>query len=124
MNHCAVVVALFNAIAKAKREELETTEASNSKESNQVKAKDVMEMSRSNFLDLLKSGGSTQETSSASSSSTLKKSSVTKKHESEDDEDDEDDGLGATSWSVLKESYLTDKKLALKVLSIISLSKA
>lgn len=94
---------------------METAEAStNSKESNQVKAKDVMEMSRSNFLDLLKGGGSTQEPSN--SSSTTKKSSQAKKPESdEEEEEDEDDGLGATSWSVLKESYLTDKKLALKV---------
>jgi hypothetical protein len=103
-------VALFNAIAKSKREESETAEdTSKSKKPTQAKAKDVMEMSRSNFLDLLKGGGSTQETIA---SDTSKKSLKAKESESEEDEDD---GLGATSWSVLKESYLTDKKLALKV---------
>jgi hypothetical protein len=67
-----------------------------------VKAKDVMEMSRSNFLDLLKSNGAED---------------ANKKPEApeRDSDDDDEQNKTETSWSALKESYLTDKKLMLKV---------
>lgn len=102
-----LVVALFNAIAKSKRAEQEAVESnSGSKQAPQTKAKDVMEMSRSNFLDLLK-GSSSEKTDTSS------KKLLTEQEPSSDDENDH--GFGGSSWSVLKESYLTDKKLALKV---------
>lgn len=63
-----------------------------------------MELSRSNFLDLLKGNGSEKSESQTKNPQLEEQSS-----------DDEQDGLGVSSWSVLKESYLTDKKLALKV---------
>jgi hypothetical protein len=71
-----------------------------------VKAKDVMEMSRSNFLDLLKGNSGTEE---------AKKKPLDLPQEDSDDDDDDEQNKTSTSWSALKESYLTDKKLVLKV---------
>jgi hypothetical protein len=104
------VVALFNAIAKSKRDEQENTEEttkSKSKSATQGKAKDIIDMSRSNFLSLLKG-----DPPSVPNPKVDEEEGVA----SENDEDNghEKSGIGSTSWSVLKDSYLTEKSLALK----------
>lgn len=93
-----------------------------------------MDLSRSNFLDLLKGNNSTTTTTSESitnqtnekNSNNKKNKKNNKKNNDNDNDSDNDEGheqsvIGSTSWSVLKDSYLTDKPLALKVILFILL---
>ena len=84
-----------------------------------------MELSRSNFLDLLKGNNSatsenankkiTLENNKKKTSNINREGGEDKEEEEEEDEGHEESGIGSTSWSVLKDSYLTVKSLALKV---------
>lgn len=83
-----------------------------------------MDLSRANFLDLLKGNNNTTTplsitTKKNNSKNTNDKNEKQNNNNNSDDDDDDEghekSGIGSTSWSVLKDSYLTDKSLALKV---------
>mmetsp|Transcript_21130 Transcript_21130/g.30549 ORF Transcript_21130/g.30549 Transcript_21130/m.30549 type:complete len:280 (-) Transcript_21130:81-920(-) len=99
------VVALFNAITKSKRQESEKQdEFSSNPTAKKSKTKDVMELSRSNFLSLLKADTTSNKNGGNQQSG-----------ETEDSRDDKTTTEAkSSSWAALKDDYLTDKKLALK----------
>lgn len=77
------------------------------------KSKEVMELSRSNFLSMLK--GDSAPPSSAASGSSVANMGSKKRDQLESDSDGEEQGKGGSAWGAVQDTYLTDRKLALKV---------
>mmetsp|Transcript_6798 Transcript_6798/g.13071 ORF Transcript_6798/g.13071 Transcript_6798/m.13071 type:complete len:322 (+) Transcript_6798:42-1007(+) len=112
------VVALFNAITKAKREELEKDE-SEPKTAPKSKAAEVGALSRVNFVGLLQKEAA-KATASTSSTTKSRESSVPTESAGESHHDDDlDDSASSkkkkkSGWSALEDGLLVDRKLALK----------
>jgi Rrp15p len=109
------VVALFNAITQQRQAERSGDAPAASMASNSKRKGDgsraVKDLTKSTFLDMLKSGKSADSKKGATgSSSSSTKSSVVAPPARGSCSIDDDDSAGGAQWSVLKDDYLIGSK--------------
>jgi hypothetical protein len=100
------VVALFNAISKSKREEIEVQNGDKKDDTENIKKSkpSLKQITQENFMEMLK------DTSNRKDS----KSKIEEHYSDSDDEEKLKTDVGAKGWSALQDDYLLDRKLALK----------
>ena len=92
------------------------------KETAKPKSKEIMELSRTNFLSMLKGSHGTAEGGGSHSGDTKNAGTQAKRLSDNDGSDDDEGQATGSAWGAVRENYLTDRKLALKVV-IITLSR-
>jgi hypothetical protein len=80
------------------------------------KSKEVMELSRSNFLSMLKGDTAPAATGKAGGGAVSSALPGGKGLRKDENSDSEGEGKGGAAWGAVRDSYLTDRKLALKVM--------
>ena len=121
------VVALFNAISKAKRDDTSTNGSTSnikqdksgkgSKESAaEFSGQEIKRMTQENFLAMLKNSDGTKEQSeqnrnNSTSNTYTNERTIEKKNDSDSDEEDEEEAKGGRGWKVFNQDLYTDATL-------------